>query len=165
MGYPMQPAQVPGGGVFSAKGFLPSTGQTFIRGAVVLFDSGSVGNIKEVSATPTASILGVALQGAFTGPGNLMANAPATITTPNNYCTVAIADNVTVFQATMVNNSATRIPVLQSYVGVKYGISKQTDWCVDISLTGGSACVLVVEVDFMRNLALFKFIPAAIIAA
>lgn len=162
MGYPMQLAQVPGGGTFNAKAFNPTTGQTFIRGAVVIFDGGSPGNIKEATTGPTTGVLGVALQGVATGPGNQMANSPATITWQELVITVGVADNVTIFQATGVNGSATRVVALATDVGKTYGLSKYTDWAVDKSLTGGSACVTIVEVDLMRNLFLFKFLAAAI---
>ena len=160
MGYPMQPAQVPGGGVFNVRGFDTTAAQTFLRGAVLIF---AAGKVSEAATGATTGIVGVALQAAFTGPGNSMANSPATITWQETQTSAAIADSVTVFEATFVNGSTTRIAPAVTDIGVSYGISKYTDWAIDKSLTAAAAAVKVVGIDTMRNLVFFKFLAAAIV--
>lgn len=162
MGYPMQPARIPGGGVFNVTGYDTTAGQTFIRGAIVQFASGKV---SESTTGVKTNIVGVALQGAFTGPGNQMANNPTTITYQDTITSVAVADNVTVFEATFVNGSTTRVAPAVTDIGVTYGVSKYTDWAVDKSLTGANAAVTIVGIDTGRNLVFFKFLAAAIVGA
>lgn len=165
MGYPLQPAQVPGGGVFSVRDLVPYSTETFIRGAVVIYDASHAGFIAEAATGVKTVILGVALQGASTSPGNQMANSPTTITWKDTTVAVAIADAVSIFQSTFVNGSATRVAPAATDVGVAYGLSKYTDWAVDKSLTTTNAAVTVVAVDTMRNIVLFKFLPACIVNA
>lgn len=162
MGYPMQPARVPGGGVFSVLAPDTTAAQTFIRGAVLVFASGKV---SEASTGVTTNVAGVALQGAFTGPGNAMANSPAPITWQETQTSMAVADSVTIFEATFVNGSTTRIAPAVTDIGVSYGVSKYTDWAVDKSLTAGSAAVRVVGIDTQRNLVFFKWLAAAVVGA
>src|SRR5574337_1406981 len=78
---------------------IPAVGQTFKKFAVVTEDAG--GNIVEV-ANGATSILGLALQGAFTGPGYDLPNSSITNTLvqgAEGLTSVAVADREQEFSA------------------------------------------------------------------
>lgn len=162
--YTMRTAQVRTGQVPSVTAFVCKAASTFPTGAMVVVDSD--GYVDECGVDP-ALIAGVALQAAFSGPGNDMANSPTTITGQNTYASVAIANPTTVFQAELTNASSTRIAPTQTDIGGIYGVTAYSNvWTVDKGKTGGSARVNVIGFFLPPNgtsvtgVVLFTVIPA-----
>lgn len=130
MGRRFVPARRTGTTIPRVQACVTTAAQTFKWGAPVA--TVAAGTISEVGADPTI-ILGVALQDAFSGPGNNEANANKTVFTTGqkDLCSVALADREQEFSGRMVNAGATVAP-LQTHIDQQYGIVKiGDDWCID----------------------------------
>lgn len=155
----MQPARTPGGTVPPVSYLNYKDNETFVRGAVLIYDTGTV---KIAGADPTG-IVGVALQGAGTAPGYQAANNPATFTYRRQAVSVALAKRSEVFRAQITNGSSTPVAPAQTDVGVSYGITAYSGvWTVDRNKTGASARVEVVGFDDLTQDVFFSFLEAAI---
>ena len=144
MAYQMRVARINSGAVPAVAGLTTLTGQTFLLGEMVVVNSD--GYLTVCGADP-ALIAGVALQGAFSGPGNDMANSPTVITGQNLSTSVAIANAATVFLAELTNSSSTRVAPTQTDIGGIYGVTAYSGvWTIDKGKTGGSARVQVVGI-------------------
>lgn len=147
MGRIVQPARTPGGTVPDIRYMEYASGQTFIRGALVIYESGSTGDIVTAGVNPT-SIVGVALQGADTAPGFAAANSPAVFTYRNRKVSVALANRTEVFRSSLTNGSSTVVTPAQTDVGASYGVTAYSgEWTVDRAKTGVNARVQVVGID------------------
>lgn len=144
MAYQTRVARVNAGQVPAIVGYTVLTGQTFLDGEFVYVDTNG---FLIVCAADPALIAGVVLQGAFTGPGNQLANNPTTITGQNLNASVALANGATLFQSELTNGSSTRVAPTQTDVGGIYGITAYSGvWTVDKNKTGASARVQVVAI-------------------
>lgn len=158
-----------GMGVYSQSGspeiqeYTVTAAQTFAKGAVLVFSSGTV---SEGGANPT-DIVGVAMGAASSGPGYDAANSPSPITWREDLISVAKAEaDRNIFVSPMCNNTltSTKISPAATDVGVQYGIVKQTSgasagqWWVDKNLTTSNARVEIVKVDIGNQLVHFKFL-------
>lgn len=159
----MQPARIPGGGVFPVAGVTyPSSGQTFLRGAILVPQDGNTGLYVEAGVNP-AVIAGLALQAVDTAPGFAMANNPATIT--GRETKVSMAQNVsqTIFEGTLTDGSSTRVTPAVTDIGQRYGVTAYSGvWTVDQAKVGNSARVEIVDIDTTtgKNLVFFRFLPS-----
>lgn len=133
--------------------------QTFKKGALVI--DTAAGTISECGADP-ATVLGVALEDAFSKPGNTgMVNAPTIITGgQSNECSVAIADRRQIFSMRAVNGGTDPVTPLQTHIGESYGVLKVgNDWCLDIAETVATI-FKVVDIDVDQKIFFGKFIEA-----
>lgn len=116
------------------QAMVVKTGETFKPYAVVVNDDD--GLLVECADGAT-SVLGVALEGAFAGPGYDLPNSARTNTlvqgaSPN--ASVAIADREQEFSARGVNGGTDPVLPLQTHIGEQYGIKKVVnDWVIDFS--------------------------------
>lgn len=153
----MQPARTPSGAAFDVQYMQYVSGATFARGAVLAYTSGEV---NEAGANP-ATIVGVALQAADTSPGFAAANNPSPITGRSRKVSVARANDVTVFSATLTNGSSTRIAPTVADIGTQVGITAYSGvWTVDKNKTAGNARVAIVGIDTDVNVVFFRFLSA-----
>lgn len=136
-----------------------ATGQVFKKGALVVDDVN--GQIVECGADP-ASILGVALEAAGSGPGYEMANAStiAFVTGRLQEVSIAIADRDTQFKGRGVNGGTDPVIPLQTHVGEKYGVAKVgDDWVIDFA-DAVATRIQITDILPETNEFLFKFLEA-----
>jgi hypothetical protein len=134
--------------------------QTFKRGALVA--DTAAGTISECGADPT-SVLGVALQNAFSGPGNDLANSGSAVVTGQNVeCSVALADRVTVFSCRGVNGGTDPVTPAITNIGEVYGVAKVSDdWVLDLAETVATVCEIV-DIDIDNKIFFVKFREAVL---
>ncbi len=117
-------ARIPGQSP-NIQSMVVTAAQTFKKGALVI--DVSAGTISECGADPSA-VLGVAMEAAFTKPGNSMNFSPSYITggAPTE-CSIAIADRRTVFSMRGVNGGTDPVTPTQTRVGESYGVAVNPD--------------------------------------
>jgi hypothetical protein len=160
------PAQTPSGTVPNVKWqqTVASPSANLVRGAVLAITSGEV----DAAGVNPATIYGVALQDAGTGPGFKNANNPSVSTGRQRRISVARATPQTVFAGKMTNGSAAYVAPTQADIGASYGITAYgsgatTIWTVDKAKTASDARVRVVGFENMpngENYVLFQFLAA-----
>ena len=149
------PARFPGGGAPSVLSMAYKTLETFVKGSVLIFDTGEV-VIGLVDPTP---IVGVALEDVASKPGFEVGHDSQVIATTGRVqqVSVAIANDVTTF-----SGEGDRDP-LATDVGVEYGIvnvgGATGRWQVDTTDTVATR-VVVTDVDLLENIFFFKFLDA-----
>lgn len=148
----------------TVRAYTATAAQTFKKGALVV--DAAAGTVSEAGADP-ASILGVALQGAFTGLGYGSANADEIVfaTGREGQVSVAIADRNTVFSARGVDGGTDPVTPLLTHIGEQYGVAKVSDdWVVDIAevTTKVVEIVDVVNPDRADGFFLVKFLEAVL---
>lgn len=107
--------------------------QTFKKGALVI--DVAAGTISECGADPTA-ILGIAMEDAFSKPGNTgMVNAPTIVTGGQaNECSILICDRSAIYSCRAVNGGTDPVMPTQTMIGETYGCAKSgVDWYLDIA--------------------------------
>jgi hypothetical protein len=129
-------AKFPPGTSGEVLSIVTTAAQTFIKGAAVILTANKV---SESGATPV-NLLGVALQSAFTNPGNQLPNsnvlaAGSPIGGRPTECSVAIANRTNIFSGRMVNGGTDPVTPAQTDLGASYGLIKTADgtWAVDQS--------------------------------
>lgn len=151
-----------GGKVPGTRRISQVNGQTFVTGAVLVYNAGQV---QEGGVNPT-EIIGIALQGADTNPGFGAANSPSVITGRVQAVTVAIASSQVTFAASLTNGSSTLVAPTQADVGAQYGITAYSGiWTVDKNKTAGNARVEVVGFDvtvYSPGIVFFKFLASVL---
>ena len=168
MPFIMQPARIPAGGVFPVQGVATVEPATFSRGAVLVAQNGDTGLALEGGVNPT-QIIGVALQGGDTAPGFAAANNPTTITGRLSKVSCAIANEQTVFQASLTNGTSAPVAPTNADVNQSYGITGYSAgttaavWVVDKAKTGASARVIVTGFDTQRQIVFFQFLNSAML--
>lgn len=131
-----------------------TAGQTFKVGALVI--DTAAGTVSECGADP-AAILGVALQGAGTGPGFDNAGTPSVVTGQRTEVSVALADRTTVFSCRGVNGGTDPVTPLQTHIGETYGVAKVgNDWVLDLAEVTVMSCK-VVDIDIDNKIFFVKF--------
>ena len=146
------PARFPGGGAPSVLSMAYKTLETFVKGSVLIFDTGEV-VIGLVDPTP---IVGVALEDVASKPGFEVGHDSQVIATTGRVqeVSVAIANDVTTF-----SGAGTRAP-LATDVGVEYGILNTAGiWQVDPA-DAVNTRVVVTDVDLLQGIYFFKFLTA-----
>lgn len=133
--------------------------QAFAKGALVI--DTAAGTISECGADPTA-VLGVALQGAFTGPGNNNADSPVVITGQMTDCSVAMFDRSQVFSCRGVNGATDPATPLVTNIGESYGCAKvSTDWVLDLAEVTVKQ-FKIVDIDIDNKIFFVKPLEAAL---
>lgn len=133
--------------------------QTFAKGALVI--DTAAGTISECGADP-AAVLGVALQGAFTGPGNSLADNPTVITGRVTDCSVAMADRSQVFSMRGINGATDPVTPLTTHIGESYGSAKVgTDWVLDLAEVTVKQ-FKIVDIDIDNKIFFCKFLEAVL---
>lgn len=146
------PARFPGGGAPSVLSMVYKTLETFVKGSVLIFDTGEV-VIGLVDPTP---IVGVALEDVDSKPGFEVGHDSQVIATTGRVqeVSVAIANDVTTF-----SGAGTRIPVAAD-VGLEFGILNTAGiWQVDPADVVNTR-VVVTDVDLLQDIFFFKFLTA-----
>lgn len=152
------PARMPSG-TPNVQAIRVTAGQTFKTGALVV--DTAAGTISECGADP-AAVLGVALQGAFTGPGNNNADSPAVVTGQSVECSVALADRSAVFSCRAVNGGTDPATPTQTMVGEQYGVAKVgDDWVLDLAETVAKVCEIV-DIDIDNKIFFVKFLESVL---
>lgn len=142
-----------------------ATGQTFKRGALLIDDAN--GEVVECSTDP-AAVLGVAGQGAGTGPGYDMANASEIVfaTGRAQEVSIAMADRTSIFSGRAVNGGTDPVVPLQSHIGEQYGVAKVgDDWVIDMAETASPVLEIVDIVPALGGQSgffLFKFLESVL---
>jgi hypothetical protein len=155
-------AKTPYGGAPQVQAMKYATGQVFKSYAMVVDDAN--GEVVECGADPQ-SILGVALQGAGTGPGFGFPNAAETtvVTGRNQEVSVALADRVSHFSARGVNGGTDPVLPLQTHIGEQYSLAKVgDDWVIDIANPTTPAVEIVDIVPAPDNFFIFKFLESVL---
>lgn len=135
-----------------------TAGQTFQKGALVI--DTAAGTISECGADP-ATVLGVAMQGAFTGPGNNNADSPTVITGQSVECSVCLADRSAVFSCRGVNGGTDPVTPLQTHIGESYGSAKVgNDWVLDLAEVAVKQWHIV-DIDVDQKVFFVKILEAA----
>ena len=168
MGRIIIPARMPFGAAPEVTTIPYTTGQTFLKGAILVYDTGgNQGNVVEGGANP-AAIVGVALEAPASKPG-FSVNFDSTVVARTGTVTkvsVAKANRLTVFSARMVNGATDPVTPAQTDVGVSYGV-------LAVAVTGGNEWVVnqadkantrveVIAFDSSLNLVLFRFLESAL---
>jgi hypothetical protein len=136
-----------------------TAGQTFKKYALVV--DTAAGTISECGADP-ASVLGVSMQGAFTGPGNNNADSPVVVTGQSVECSVCIADRSAIFSCRGVNGGTDPVTPAITNIGEVYGVAKVADdWVLDLAETTATVCE-VVDIDIDNKIVLVKFREAVL---
>lgn len=165
MGRIMVPARMPFSAAPEVTTLTYTTGQTFLKGAVLAYDGGNPGQVVEAGANP-AAIVGVALESPASKPG-FSVNFDSTVVARTGAVTkvsIAKANRMTVFSARMKNGATDPVVPATSDIGVKYGI-------VTVAVTGGNEWVVnqadtvntrveIIAIDATLNLVLFRFLEA-----
>lgn len=155
------PARFQGADVPYVQSIPYTSGQTFKKGALVVFDGSQT--LVECGSTPTAAT-GVALEGAATRPGYDAANSPTVVTGRKAEVSVAMANRTTVFSMRGVNGGTDPVTPAQSNVNVKYGVAKGSDgsWYLNIADTS-NLMFEVIDVDIDNKIFFCKFLEAALV--
>jgi hypothetical protein len=146
------PARFPGGGAPSVLSLAYKTGEVFVKGSVLIFDTGEV----VIGLADPTPIVGVALEDVASKPGFEVGHDSQVIATTGRVqeVSVAIANDVTTF-----SGAGDRNP-LASDVGVEYGIVNVGGiWQIDTTDVVATR-VVIIDVDLLENIYFFKFLNA-----
>lgn len=146
------PARFPGGGAPSVLSMAYKTLETFVKGSVLIFDTGEV----VIGLADPTPIVGVALEDVDSKPGWEPGHQSQVIATTGRVqeVSVAIANDVTTF-----SGAGDRAP-LATDVGVEYGIVNTAGvWQVDTTDVVATR-VVVTDVDLLQEIYFFKFLTA-----
>lgn len=163
MGRVMVPARMPSASAPVTTTYVYSAGQAFIKGAVLVFDTGgNAGNVIEGAANP-ASIVGVALEAPASKPG-FSVNFDSTVVARTGTVTkvsVAMANRLTVFSGREVNGATDPVVPANTDIGVAYGVLRTAagEWVVNQADTVNTR-VRVVAIDTTVSVVFFKFLEA-----
>lgn len=158
MGRKIIPARMIGTGVPSVLSGAYTTGQTFKKGALLLYVA--AGTLSECGADP-AAVAGVALEAAGSKPGFDAANSPTVVTGRLQEVSYAVADRHTVFSMRGENAGVIQTP-LQTNIDELYGVVKVgDDWVLDLSETVATVFE-VVDIDIDNKIFFCKFREAVL---
>lgn len=162
MGRRFKPARTNGTTVPMIQSCKVTAAQTFKEGAVL--QTAAAGTVSEGGADPTP-ILGIALQDAFSAPGNEVSHDSKVVarTGDVDFVSVAIADRFSQFSGRMTNAGATVAP-LQTHIDQQYGVVKVgDDWTIDETDTTNVVLEIVDIVEAQGGdpgFHIFKFLEA-----
>jgi len=162
VGRPFLPARFAGAGAPENQSMQYAVGQTYVKGAVVVYEGGATGNIIEGGADP-AAIVGVALEACDSKPGFNMNFNPTVVATTGRVreTTIAKANRLTVFTGRIVNGGTDPVTPVQGDVGKTYSILKAGtgEWTLDAA-DGANQRVRVIDIDIDAKIAFFRFLEA-----
>jgi hypothetical protein len=151
------PARWQGAGAPEIQSMTYDGSQDFIAGAVMV--AGSTNAVKEASADPVASIVGVALEREDAKPGWELGHSTdlKQVTGRVGEVSVAKANRNTVFSGVGTSAAAA------SQIGTDYGlVDTSGEWQVDLT-DESNVAVMVVDVDVDNNIIFFKFLEAVLL--
>lgn len=165
MGRIVIPARQPGSpGAPDVQGMFYTTGQTFIKGAVLIPDAATGRVIEGASAAVT--ILGVALEGAGSKPGRELNfdSQVAVRTGVAQEVSVAKANRLTVFSSRMINGGTDPVTPVQADINKKYGLIRTAagEWAVN-QADVTTVAVVIVDADFVNAIVFWKFLEAVLV--
>ena len=159
MGRRIQPARGPGTAVPSVLSVAYTTGQTFKRGALLVY--AAAGTVSECGADP-ATVSGVALENAGSKPGFDAANSPSVITGRVQEVSMAVADRITVYSMRGVNGGTDPLTPTQTMIDEQYGVLKVgNDWVLDQAEVTAKVFEIV-DIDIDNKIFFCKFMEAVL---
>lgn len=160
-----QPARTPTNAAPEVQSMQFTTGQTFIKGAILVFDTaGNLGNVIEGTSPNPALIVGVAEEAPNTKPGFQLSFDAAVVarTGTVQQVDVAKANRVTLWSGRLVNGATDPVtPAQNTDMGVAYGVIKTADgtWAVNQADTVNTK-VRIVDIDVFNKIVFFRFLEA-----
>jgi hypothetical protein len=162
MGRIFEPARF-NAGAPPVVGVLYNTGQTFLKGALLVL-SGTA--YSECGANP-ATIAYVALQAAGSNPGYAAANNPSVVTGQVQGVSAVTADSIVIWSGRMVNGATDPVTPTQADIGAQYGVLKTGagEWVVNQADTTNKRVTIVdFDVTNAQNpMVLFRFMAANLV--
>jgi len=162
MGRIFEPARTPTSSAPETQGMQFTTGQTFIKGAILVFN-GATGEVIEGTSPNPAAIVGVALDAPNSGPGFQVSfdSAVNARTGTVQQVRVAKANRVTIFSGRMVNGGTDPVTPAQTDIGVAYELLKTGagEWVVNQAAVVNTK-VRIVAIDVPGKVVLFRFLEA-----
>lgn len=162
MARPFQPARFAGASAPENQSMPYATGQTYKKGAVLIYEAGPTGNVVEGGADP-ASIVGVALENADSKPGFGIGNSASIVATTGRVqeTTVAKANRTTIFTGRGVNGGTDPTTPVLADIGKSYSILKTADgtWALDAADVANQRA-RVIDIDIDNKLFFFRFLEA-----
>jgi hypothetical protein len=156
MGRLFQPARFSPGIVPLVNSKQYTTGQTFKKGAVLIYTA--AGEVSEGGADPTP-IAGVSLEAAGSKPGFDAANSPTQFTGRVQEVSMAMADRITTWTGRMTNAGVDVVPT-QTMIDELYGIVKVgNDWTIDQTDVVNTR-LEIVDIDIDNKIFFFKWLEA-----
>lgn len=165
MGRIVIPARQPGSpGAPDVQGMFYTTGQTFLKGAVLIPDAATGRVIEGASAAVT--ILGVALEAAGSKPGRELNfdSQVAVRTGVAQEVSAAKANRLTVFSSRMINGGTDPVTPVQADINKKYGLIRTAagEWAVN-QADVTTVAVIIVDADFVNAIVFWKFLEAVLV--
>ena len=160
MGRKIQPARMIGPHAPSVLSVAYTTGQTFKKGALLLY--AAAGTVSECGADPT-EVSGVALEAAASKPGWDAANSPLQVTGRVQEVSMGVADRITTWSM-RGKSAAGGDPLLpaQTHINEQYGVVKVgDDWVLDIDEVTAKVFE-VVDIDIDNRIFFCKFLEAVL---
>lgn len=156
----IQPARVGGTGVPEVLSGQYTTGQTFLKGALLVYTA--AGELSECGADP-ALVAGVALEKAGSKPGFDAANSPTVITGRVQEISFAKSNRSTIFSMRGVNGGTDPVTPAQTNIDEQYGALKDANgiWTLDIAEVTAKV-FHIVDVDIDNKIFFCKFLEAVL---
>lgn len=159
MGRRIQPARMIGTGVPSVQSVKYTTGQTFKKGALLVWQA--AGEVSEAGADP-ALVAGVSLEDAGSKPGWDAANSPTQVTGRVQEVSIAMADRHTIYSMRGVNGGTDPVTPAQTDIDTVFGVAKVgNDWVLDTAEITATIFE-VVDIDIDNKIFFCKFMESRI---
>ena len=162
MGRVFVPAMTPTSSAPEVQGMQFTTGQTFIKGAILVFNGGT-GEVIEGASPNPAAIVGVALDAPNSSPGFQLNFDAAVVarTGTVQQVRVAKANRSTVFSGRLGNGGTDPVTPAQTDIGVAYELLKTGagEWVVNQAAVVNTK-VRIVDIDAAGKIVFFKFLEA-----
>ena len=144
----IQPSRFDHGGVPTVRGLVPTTGQSFYRGAPVTVTSGEA--VEHAGGATVTGLYGFAMQ-----------DVVSAVCDFGDEVQIAVANDATTFVGQMIASAAVVTDLSSILVGAQYGLLEASNvWYVDYDDTS-TVVVEIVDVDDNRNLVFFKVLASA----
>lgn len=159
MGRIFQPAIIPTNSSPEVDGMIYTPGQTFLKGAVLIYNAG---NVTEGGADPTG-IVGIALADAASGPGLSLSFDSKVNARTGTFLGVSVAkaNRMTVFSGRMVNGGTDPVTPVAADIGTAYGLLKTgaNEWVVDQAEVVNTR-LRITKIDIGNKIVYFRFLEA-----
>lgn len=162
MGRIFRPGRFSGATAPEVQSMEVTVGQTFLAGAVLIYEAGNTGKVQEGGADP-AAIVGIAMEAAGSKPGtNLNFDSTVVARTGNVFqVSVAKANRTTIFTGRAVNGGTDPVTPALTDIGKTYSILKSGagEWTLDAADVANQR-VKIVDVDIDSKIFFFKVLEA-----
>lgn len=139
-----------------------AAGQTYLAGALVVYEGGATGKVIEAGADP-AAILGVAMEDAASKPGLSLSHDSKVVARTGNVAetSIAKANRNTVFSGRAVNGGTDPVTPAITDIGKTYSVLKSGagEWTLDAADVANQR-VRVVDIDIPNKIFFFKILEA-----